>query len=164
MGIIFLAMIVNFLVNPIFSLMPLMVTEHFGKGAYELGLIDSVFGIGAIVGGLILSAWGGFKNMMLTSLSALAISGGAILLIGLGSIQWLYPGTDRHRHFRHHESHHQRPLFANHPGQSVPGAPGRVFSLASAGAALTSPLGFAIAGPLTDATHNTQIWTIVAEC
>ena len=162
MGIIFLAMIVNFLVNPIFSLMPLMVTDYFGKGAYELGLIDSVFGIGAIVGGLILSAWGGFKNMMLTSLSALAISGGAILLVGLAPSNGYVLALIGIAIFGIMNPIINGPLFATVQAKVSPELQGRVFSLLSAGAALTSPLGLAIAGPLTDATHNTQIWTIAA--
>ena len=66
MAIIFLAMLVNLLINPAFSLLPLVVTEHFGKGAYELGFINSAFGVGIIIGGLVLSAWGGFKNQIIT--------------------------------------------------------------------------------------------------
>ena len=58
MALIFLAMLVNFLINPAFTLLPLVVTEHFQKGAYELGLLDSGFGVGVILGGLVLSAWG----------------------------------------------------------------------------------------------------------
>jgi MFS transporter, DHA3 family, macrolide efflux protein len=65
MAVIFLAMLLNFLINPAFSLLPLVVTEHFKLGAYELGLINSVFGVGIILGGIILSAWGGFKSQLL---------------------------------------------------------------------------------------------------
>ncbi len=68
MALIFLAMLVNFLINPAFTLLPLVVTEHFNKGAVELGLINSIFGVGVIIGGLALSAWGGFKNRLMTSL------------------------------------------------------------------------------------------------
>ena len=82
-AIIILAMFVNFLITPAFSLLPLVITEHFNKGAYELGLINSVFGVGVILGGLLLSAWGGFKNRILTSLGALCISGLAALTVGL---------------------------------------------------------------------------------
>ncbi len=81
MAIIFLAMLVNFLVNPAFSLLPLVVTEHFGKGAYELAFINSAFGLGVILGGLALSTWGGFKSQILTSLLALTISGAAVLSV-----------------------------------------------------------------------------------
>jgi DHA3 family macrolide efflux protein-like MFS transporter len=125
-------------------------------------LIDSVFGIGAIVGGLILSAWGGFKNMMLTSLSALAISGGAILLIGLAPSNGYVMALIGIAIFGIMNPIINGPLFATIQAKVSPELQGRVFSLLSAGAALTSPLGLAIAGPLTDATHNTQIWTIIA--
>ena len=85
-AIILLAMLVNFLTTPAFSLLPLVITQHFGKGAYELGLFNSLFGIGLVVGGLVLSVWGGFKNRILTSLSALSLSGFALLAIGIAPV------------------------------------------------------------------------------
>ena len=85
-AIILLAMMVNFLTTPAFSLLPLVITQHFGKGAYELGLFNSLFGIGVVVGGLVLSAWGGFKNRILTSLGALSLSGFALLAIGIAPV------------------------------------------------------------------------------
>ncbi len=42
--IIFMALFLNFLLVPTSSLMPLLVTKHFGKGALELGLIEVGFG------------------------------------------------------------------------------------------------------------------------
>jgi DHA3 family macrolide efflux protein-like MFS transporter len=43
--------------NPAYSLTPLVVTAHFGGGAMELGWMNSALGIGTVVGGVVLSAW-----------------------------------------------------------------------------------------------------------
>jgi len=159
-AIILLAMLVNFLINPAFSLLPLLVTEHFGKGAYELGFINSVFGIGTILGGLVLSTWGGFKNRILTSLGALVISGGAVLLVGLAPPNGYLIAMIGMALFGFLNPMVNGPLFAVMQAKVEPEIQGRVFSLLNAGAAFASPLGLAIAGPVADATSN-QLWFII---
>ncbi|RJQ45118.1 MAG: MFS transporter [Anaerolineaceae bacterium] len=77
------ASLLNFLINPGFTLTPLLVTQHFSGGAIQLSLVESVFGIGVIAGGLILSTWGGFKKRILTTLTAIIGMGVAMLLIAI---------------------------------------------------------------------------------
>jgi DHA3 family macrolide efflux protein-like MFS transporter len=160
MAIIFLAMLVNFLINPAFSLLPLVVTEHFNKGAYELGLINSIFGVGVILGGLALSAWGGFKNRILTSLAALTISGGAVLMVGLAPANAYILAVVGMAMFGFLNPIINGPIFAVMQAKVEPEIQGRVFSFLHAGAGLASPLGLAIAGPVADATSN-QLWFII---
>ncbi len=161
MAVIFLAMLINFLINPAFSLLPLVITEHFGLGAYELGFINSAFGVGVILGGLILSAWGGFKNRILTSLGALTISGGAMLLVGFAPDNMYALAVAGMGLFGFLNPMVNGPLFAVMQAKVEPEIQGRVFTLLNAGAGLVSPLGLAIAGPVADATNNNQLWFIV---
>lgn len=160
MAVIFLAMLVNFLINPAFSLLPLVITEHFNKGAYELGLINSAFGIGVILGGLVLSAWGGFKNSILTSIAALSISGAAVLMVGIAPANLYLLAVAGMSIFGFLNPMINGPIFAVMQAKVEPEIQGRVFSFLHAGAALASPLGLAIAGPLADATNN-QLWFII---
>ncbi len=160
MAIIFLAMLVNLLINPAFSLLPLVVTEHFGKGAYELGFINSAFGVGVILGGFLLSAWGGFKNRILTSITALTISGAAILMVGLAPSNMYILGVIGIAIFGFLNPIVNGPLFAVMQARVEPDLQGRVFSLLHTGASLASPIGLAIAGPVADATTN-QLWFII---
>ena len=75
MVILLMAMIINFVVNPAFSLMPLLVTDHFGGGALQLGWLQSAWGVGMLAGGLLLSVWGGFRRRIYTSLMGLIVAG-----------------------------------------------------------------------------------------
>lgn len=161
MAIIFLAMLVNFLINPAFSLLPLVITEHFGKGAYELGFINSAFGVGVIVGGLVLSAWGGFKNRILTSMISLSISGLAALMVGLAPAQSYIVAVAGMALFGLMNPLTNGPLFAVMQARVEPEIQGRVFSFLQAGATLASPIGLIVAGPLADATNNNQLWFII---
>jgi len=160
MGIIFLAMLANLLINPAFSLLPLVVTEHFGKGAYELGFINSVFGVGVIVGGLVLGAWGGFKNQIITSLFALTISGGAVLAIGLAPSNMYLLALAAMAIFGFLNPMVNGPILSVMQTRVEPEIQGRVFSFLHAGATLAIPIGLAIAGPVADATNN-QLWFII---
>ncbi|HBU11364.1 MAG TPA: MFS transporter [Clostridiales bacterium] len=51
-----------FLVVPAAMLSPLMVTRTFGDDVWRLSLTEILFSAGSIGGGLVISAWGGFKN------------------------------------------------------------------------------------------------------
>jgi len=161
MIILLMATVLNFLFNPAFSLMPLLITKHFQGGAYQLGLMNSVFGVGVVAGGLILSAWGGFRRRIATSMLGLIGMGSGIALIGfspsnlfplavvgmtLGGM--MNPITNG-------------PLNALVQVAVAPEMQGRVMTLISSAAALMSPLSLAIAGPLSDAI-GIQFWFIAA--
>jgi hypothetical protein len=53
-----IVMLLNILCWPAGSLTPILVTDHFGGGAFELGWLESAGGVGAILGGLVLSVGG----------------------------------------------------------------------------------------------------------
>ena len=53
--------------GPTRSFQPLMVTQIFGGGALELSYISIAAGTGLILGGLLMSAWKGFKRRLITS-------------------------------------------------------------------------------------------------
>jgi DHA3 family macrolide efflux protein-like MFS transporter len=160
MAIILVAMLVNFLINPAFSLLPLLVTEHFGMGAYELGFINSAFGVGVVIGGLVLSAWGGFKNRILTSMVALTLSGAAVLTVGVAPANMYLLALAGVALFGFLNPMVNGPLFAVMQAKVEPELQGRVFTLLNAGSGLASPLGLIIAGPVADATNN-QLWFII---
>ncbi|HEY3342691.1 MAG TPA: MFS transporter, partial [Anaerolineae bacterium] len=78
-----MATIINFLVTPAFSLLPILVTKHFGGGVMQLGMLNSAEGVGLIAGGLLLSVWGGFRRRVYTSMSGLIAMGIGIVALGL---------------------------------------------------------------------------------
>mgnify|MGYP001040323936 FL=1 len=56
----------NFLLAPVLSMMPLIITRHFNGGAREYGLFEMALAIGVITGSLSLSIWGGFKRKIVS--------------------------------------------------------------------------------------------------
>ena len=57
-----MSMIINLVINPGFSLLPIVVTDHFRGGALELAYLQSAGGIGMIIGGLVLGVWGASRT------------------------------------------------------------------------------------------------------
>jgi DHA3 family macrolide efflux protein-like MFS transporter len=73
---------VGFLVAPVAFLSPLLVTRSFGDEVWRLTANEVTFFVGSILGGIIMTAWGGFKNHFRTiGLSCILW---AILFTGLG--------------------------------------------------------------------------------
>ena len=82
MVILSVSVFMNFLYTPIFSFLPLLVTGHFGGGAWELSSFESLLGFGMIAGGLIMSIWGGFNKKIFTIAAGIIGNGVGTLLIG----------------------------------------------------------------------------------
>ena len=73
---------VSFLVAPVAFLSPLLVTRSFGDEVWRLTANEVTFFVGSIIGGIIMTAWGGFKNHFRTiGLSCILW---AVLFTGLG--------------------------------------------------------------------------------
>ena len=58
----------GFVAQPIISFLPLLVVQYFRGDALQLGWVRSAYGIGALVGGLLVTTSGGFKRRMTTSI------------------------------------------------------------------------------------------------
>lgn len=72
---------VTFFVVPISALYPLMTTSYFGGDAYQMGIVETAWGIGMLIGGVILS-----HKYMKTANKVLCMN---IVAITLGIAFWL---------------------------------------------------------------------------
>ncbi|MDF2556339.1 MAG: transporter [Bacillales bacterium] len=73
-----------FLIVPSSSLSPLQIKRSFDGGITELTIIEVAFGVGAVIGGMLLSFTGGFKNRI-RSISITSMLFGVYSLL-LGSV------------------------------------------------------------------------------
>jgi DHA3 family macrolide efflux protein-like MFS transporter len=124
--------------------------REFKGGAQELAWVESIFGIGIIVGGLVLSAWGGFKRRILTSFMGIVGLGIGAILTGLipSNLFWLL--LVAYFIFGSMQVLANGPLNAIFQSTIKPDYQGRVFSLMGAGATAMMPLSLLIAGPVAD--------------
>jgi DHA3 family macrolide efflux protein-like MFS transporter len=150
LAVALLAMIINFLLTPASSLIPLMVTKVFQKGALELGWVDAAFGLGIIIGGLVLSAWGGFKKRIITSLMGIIGIGVGILVFGLLPTNLYYVSLVSALLLGSMQVMANGPLSAIFQSAVDSDMQGRVLTLVGAGATAMSPLSLLVAGPVSD--------------
>lgn len=79
-----------FMLAPIAFLTPLQVTRSFGSDVWRLTAIEVAFSIGMILGGIVISSWGGFGNRIYTMALASFITGICTLALGVIPIFWIY--------------------------------------------------------------------------
>ncbi|MBK8229073.1 MAG: MFS transporter [Candidatus Eisenbacteria bacterium] len=146
--LIFMAALINMCLVPAFSLLPLLVSAQFDGNALQLGWMSTGFGIGTIVGGILLGVWGGFKRRVLTSLLALIGLGLSVVALGLAPGYALALTAMILVGFT--------APFANGPISAILQATiaaeyqGRVFTLVGSLAAATAPLGLLLAAPVAE--------------
>jgi DHA3 family macrolide efflux protein-like MFS transporter len=145
-----MALFLNFLLVPTTALVPLLVTKHFGKGAIELGLLESAMGVGIITGGILLSIWGGFKKKIATSLTGIIGLGVGVMLVGLAPADLFLLAIVGNIILGLTLPIANGPIGALMQTIVRPDMQGRVMSLVNSGATAISPLGLLIAGPFSD--------------
>lgn len=74
--------VVMILISPAAFLTPLMVSRSFGPEVWRLTASEMTFSAGALVGGVLIALWGGFKSRMHTNILACTLYG--LLMVGLG--------------------------------------------------------------------------------
>ncbi len=63
--------------------MPLMVKNEFSGGALEIASMQSSWAVGFLVGGILLSAWGGFRRKIITAMLGMFGFSIGLLLVGI---------------------------------------------------------------------------------
>jgi len=138
-----------FLISPPALMNVLFVTRVFGDNYFYLTLNEIAFFIGATAGGLLLSAWGGFKNRIKTMVVGGLAAAVMTVAMVITDIFWIYlavmfitgiavPFTES-------------PLMVLVQEKVEQGMQGRVFSIMNMAMTLIMPLGMALFGPLADA-------------
>lgn len=158
--ILLMATVINLVLTPASSLLPILVTEHFGGAALQLGWLQSAWGIGVVLGGLILSLWGGFRRRILTSLVGLVGLGLGAILIGLTPASLLPLAVGGMFFVGIMNPIVNGPVHAVVQAAVIPEMQGRVFTLMGSVAAGMAPLGLIIAGPVAD-TLGVGMWFLV---
>jgi DHA3 family macrolide efflux protein-like MFS transporter len=145
-----MAALINALLVPAFSLLPLLVLQRLNAGAAQFGWLSSAVGAGLMVGGVVLGAWGGFRNRIVTVLTGMVALGLAVIAVGLtpaSSFAWalfslscvglIAPMVNG-------------PVFAILQATIAPDYQGRVFSLVGSLAGAAAPLGLVVAAPVAE--------------
>ena len=144
------AAVVNFMLASASGLVPMLVYEGFAGDAGMLAWFESLFGIGLIGGGVLLSIWGGGRKRMLVVFGGIAGLGGMLLVpawtptsmwfvavAGFGLLGALFAVT-------------QGSISASLRELVDPAKQGRFYSLFTSLMTASVPLGLMVAGTVAD--------------
>jgi DHA3 family macrolide efflux protein-like MFS transporter len=142
--------LINAFVVPAFALLPLLVLERLNGGAVQFGWLSSSLGVGLIVGGVGLSAWGGFRKRIVTAMTGMIALGLAVTAVGItpaSSFAWalismscvgiIVPLVNG-------------PVHAIFQATIAPDYQGRAFTLIASLATGAAPLGLIVAAPVAE--------------
>jgi DHA3 family macrolide efflux protein-like MFS transporter len=160
MILLLMATLINLLVNPAFALLPLLVKNDFHGNAARLAAMESAMGFGMMAGGLTLGVWGGFRRRILTTFAGLIGMGTGVLLVGVTPASLFVMAVVAMFLTGFMNPITNGPVHAVLQAVVAPEMQGRVFTLVGSIAALMSPIGLLIAGPLSDVV-GVRAWFIV---
>ena len=149
LGLLIFFIILNFIIGLSISLFSPFILERTDQSSEILGIVTSANAIGAVIGGLLISLWGGFKKRMNSIFLGEALTGLFLLVIfGLGrSLPVWIVGVVIGGIF---------PIFTNGASQAIwqakvaPDVQGRVFSARRMIAWSVGPITPILAGLLAD--------------
>jgi len=151
---------INFTIIPAFSLLPLMVKNYFGGSAIHLSWVESAMGAGMILGGVLLSIWGGFSRKILTSLIGVMGMGVGTLMFALAPASAIFMAVGGALLIGFMMPMAMGPFFAVIQSTVEPDMQARVFSLLSSVGTGIVPIGLMIAGPVADRV-GIQAWFLL---
>ena len=140
--------VIFFLLTPASFLTPLLVERSFGPEVWRLTANEMTWSLGSVLGGVVVSLWGGFKNRIFSLAIATLCFGWCFFLCGLTSQFWLYLTVIALGGFF-------MPLYSSAEMTLIqektdPEMMGRVFSLIHLCIATVMPVGMLLFGPLAD--------------
>jgi DHA3 family macrolide efflux protein-like MFS transporter len=146
--LIILSTVFHITVSPAAFLTPLQVTRNFGAEVWRLTAIEIAFSGGMMLGGILVSAWGGFKNRIYSMALSCALFGLEAITLGLLNNFWQYLAVMAIMGMT-------MPLY-NTPSMALlqarvePEYMGRVFGVFGMVSSLMMPAAMLIFGPLGD--------------
>ncbi|MBM7587494.1 DHA3 family macrolide efflux protein-like MFS transporter [Bacillus pakistanensis] len=140
--------IVMILISPSAFLTPLMVSRSFGAEVWKLTASEMTFSAGAAVGGIVIAAWGGFRNRMHTTTLACTLYG--LLMVGLGVAPVFLVYLLFNFLIGITMPCFNAPITVLLQEKVEPSMHGRMFSLVQISNSCALPLGMVLFGPLAD--------------
>lgn len=140
--------LILFLISPSAFLTPLMVNRTFGPQVWRLTASETTYSLGMVIGGLLITTWGGFKKKMNTTLLAGGLYG--MIMIGLGLAPYFLLYLLLNMTIGITSPCYNAPITVTIQEKVDASMHGRIFSLMQISTSCALPLGMVIFGPVAD--------------
>lgn len=137
-----------FLLSPSAFLTPLLVNRIFGTEVWRLTASEMTYSLGMVLGGLLITSWGGFKNKIHTWMLAGAMYG--FLMMALGMVPEFFLYLICNTIIGITAPCYNTPITVTIQEKVSPEMYGRIFSYMQIATSCVLPLGMIIFGPLAD--------------
>lgn len=137
-----------FMISPSAFLTPLMVNRTFGPQVWRLTASEMTYSLGMVIGGLMITAWGGLKKKMNMTLFSGAIYG--IIMMGLGLAPYFLLYLILNMSIGITSPCYNAPITVTIQEKVDSSMHGRIFSLMQISTSCALPIGMVVFGPLAD--------------
>lgn len=159
--VLILAALINFLLAPVNTFIPLLVTKYFNGGVWQIGWFETSTAVGVILGGVGLSIWGGFKKKIITSLTGVFGLAVGVLIVALAPQQFIWTAIIGMGITGIMFPIINGPFMAIIQSKVEPEMQGRVFSLVGAICGAMMPVSMIISTPIVE-QFGTQSWYLMS--
>jgi len=157
LALVGLVLVMKIVMMPAFSLAPVLILKEFGRSASGLAMYQALVGAGTIGGGLLIGVWGGFKRRILTILLGLGGMGLGSGIVGFASTERFWMALVGAGVIGGMMAIANAPYAAILQARIPSHIQGRVMASLGSLLTLTTPLGLAMAGPISDLL-GVQFW------
>ena len=155
--LLLIAAVLNFFGNTMLTISPLLITDHFNGGATELGWFNSAWGVGIVLGGIVVGVWGGFRRRIMTTIFGWIVYGIGTVCVGITPVDSLAFAIAGITLSGVGSSLINAPLRALLQANVNPHVQGRVFGAFESLTQSTTMFGLIVIGPVTD-VFGPQPW------
>jgi DHA3 family macrolide efflux protein-like MFS transporter len=135
---------------PISSLFPLMTYNHFGGDGYAASVVEALYGIGFVLGSLVLGIWGGGRRLVLVVAASTLLESSVFAVCGFLPSNAFYWFVALSAFAGLFGAFFNGPLNALIQRRIAPEKLGRVMALFSSVMSFSAPVGLAVAGPIAE--------------
>ena len=153
--------IISIIFMPVGTLFPLMTSNYFGLQPFHASIVETLFSVGMLIGGIALSIWGGFKKKQYTVIFSILLFGAFLTISGIVPVSMFYLFVVLSCLMGFTIPLFNGTLMAMLQIKIAPEKLGRVFSIITSMMLVATPLGLLLGAPVAEKI-GVNIWLLVS--
>ena len=153
--------IISIIFMPVGTLFPLMTSNYFGLQPFHASIVETLFSVGMLIGGIALSIWGGFEKKQYTVIFSILLFGAFLTISGIVPVSMFYVFVILSCLMGFTIPLFNGTLMAMLQIKIAPEKLGRVFSIITSMMLVATPLGLLLGAPIAEKI-GVNIWLLLS--